>query len=329
MGTKQAMRAANSRVSELATGNISGKHMRGSGDSDSGNDSGVNVSDDKSPIAMLPSPYSKITAPRRPQRYSSGHGSDNSSVLSGELPPAMGRTALFYHSGGSSGYESMIRDSEATGSASSAHDSMSESGMSSSGRTKSSKFPKKRANGFQRRRLIPAPLPDTSSLGKKPGTAGQWVDLPPMSGPLKEPFEIKVYEIDDVERLQRRRQEETAEQPFQDVDKGLQYFNSKLKMLERRQQQVKELRAKHEVLLEELEDTKARLMMDPSKWIGEFEVDQDLDKESAEYLEALAQATDELEFCVNLCKSRVMMVTCFDISMQTPGALEGLREVEV
>ncbi|XP_059208804.1 kinesin-like protein KIF26A isoform X2 [Centropristis striata] len=329
MGTKQAMRAANSRVSELATGNISGKHMRASGDSDSGNDSGVNVSDDKSPVAMLPSPYSKITAPRRPQRYSSGHGSDNSSVLSGELPPAMGRTALFYHSGGSSGYESMIRDSEATGSASSAHDSMSESGMSTSGRTRSSKYPKKRANGFQRRRLIPAPLPDSSSLGKKVGTAGQWVDLPPMSGPLKEPFEIKVYEIDDVERLQRRRQEETAEQPFQDVDKGLLYFNSKLKMLERRQQQVRELRAKYEVLLEELEDTKARLMMDPSKWIGEFEVDQNLDKESPEYLEALAQATEELEFCVNLCKSRVMMVTCFDISMPKSGAQEGLREVEV
>lgn len=147
MGTKQAMRAANSRVSELATSNLSGKHIRGSGDSDSGNDSGVNVSEDKSPIAMLPSPYSKITAPRRPQRYSSGHGSDNSSVLSGELPPAMGRTALFYHSGGSSGYESMIRDSEATGSASSAHDSMSESGMSSSGRIRSSKYPKKRATG--------------------------------------------------------------------------------------------------------------------------------------------------------------------------------------
>ncbi|KAL0170465.1 hypothetical protein M9458_035061, partial [Cirrhinus mrigala] len=132
MGTKQAMRAANSRVSELALANPSGKHTKGSGDSDSGNDSGVNLNDDKhTPIPILPSPYSKITAPRRPQRYSSGHGSDNSSVLSGELPPAMGRTALFYHSGGSSGYESMIRDSEATGSASSAHDSMSESGMSS------------------------------------------------------------------------------------------------------------------------------------------------------------------------------------------------------
>lgn len=37
------------------------------------------------------------------------------------------------------------------------------------------------------------------------------MDLPPMSGVLKEPFEIKVYEIDDVERLQRRRQEETTE----------------------------------------------------------------------------------------------------------------------
>lgn len=148
MGTKQALRAANSRVSELAAGSQPGKNLAGSGDSDSGNDSGVNLSDDKpTPIPILPSPYSKITAPRRPQRYSSGHGSDNSSVLSGELPPAMGRTALFYHSGGSSGYESMIRDSEATGSASSAHDSMSESGMSSSGRTRSSKPPKKRSNG--------------------------------------------------------------------------------------------------------------------------------------------------------------------------------------
>lgn len=328
MGTKQAMRAANSRVSELSAGTMSGKHTRGSGDSDSGNDSGVNVNEDKAPLPMLPSPYSKITAPRRPQRYSSGHGSDNSSVLSGELPPAMGRTALFYHSGGSSGYESMIRDSEATGSASSAHDSMSESGMSSTGRMRSSKYPKKRTNGFQRRRLIPAPLPDTSSLGKKVGAACQWVDLPPMSGALKEPFEIKVYEIDDVERLQRWRQEEPAE-PFQDVDKGLIYFNSKLKLLERRQQQVRELRVKHETLLEELEDTKARLMMDPSKWKGEFEVDHSLDKDSPEYLEALAQATEELEFCVNLCKSHVMMVTCFDISTSQPGAQEGLREIEV
>ncbi|XP_013917990.1 PREDICTED: kinesin-like protein KIF26A [Thamnophis sirtalis] len=327
MGTKQAIRAANSRVNELASGS-SGKmsHFRGSTDSDSGNDSGINLSDEKSQVQMLPSPYSKITAPRRPQRYSSGHGSDNSSVLSGELPPAMGRTALFYHSGGSSGYESMIRDSEATGSASSAHDSMSESGMSSPSRMRSLKSPKKRSAGFQRRRLIPAPLPDSTSLGRKQNVAGQWVDLPPLPGTLKEPFEIKVYEIDDVERLQRHRQEES--EPFQDVEKGLIYFNTKLKILERRHQRIREMKAKHELLKEELEETKCRLMLDPSKWKGEFEVDPDLDKESQDYLEALEQVTSELEQCVNLCKSRVMIVTCFDIGVIND-IQDGAQEVEV
>ncbi|XP_068803747.1 kinesin-like protein KIF26A [Struthio camelus] len=320
MGTKQAMRAANSRVNELVSGGSAKMgHFRGSTDSDSGNDSGINLSDEKSQIPVLPSPYSKITAPRRPQRYSSGHGSDNSSVLSGELPPAMGRTALFYHSGGSSGYESMIRDSEATGSASSAHDSMSESGMSSPGRMRSLKSPKKRSTGLQRRRLIPAPLPDAASLGRKPSVTGQWVDLPPLPGTLKEPFEIKVYEIDDVERLQRHRQEETE---------GLMYFHTKLKILERRQQRIREVKAKHEFLKEELEETKCRLMMDPNKWKEDFEVDPDLDKESQEYLEALEQVTEELEQCVNLCKSHIMIVTCFDIGMITD-AQDGVREVEV
>lgn len=60
-------------------------------------------------------------------------------------------------------------------------------------------------SGVQRRRLIPAPLPDTAALGRKPSLPGQWVDLPPLAGSLKEPFEIKVYEIDDVERVQRHR----------------------------------------------------------------------------------------------------------------------------
>lgn len=144
-GTKQVInRVANSRVSELAAGR---KQLnQGLGESES-SDSGTS-SASRSPLGTpLPSPYSKITAPRRPQRYSSGHGSDNSSILSGELPPAMGRTALFYHSGGSSGYESMIRDSETTGSTSSAHDSMSESGTSLSNRGRVSKSPKKRGNG--------------------------------------------------------------------------------------------------------------------------------------------------------------------------------------
>ncbi|KFO56179.1 Kinesin-like KIF26A, partial [Corvus brachyrhynchos] len=302
MGTKQAMRAANSRVNELVSGgSAKAGHFRGSTDSDSGNDSGINLSDEKSQMPVLPSPYSKITAPRRPQRYSSGHGRDNSSVPSG------GR-----------GLETMTRDMEATGSASSAHDSMSESGMSSPGRMRSLKSPKKRSTGLQRRRLIPAPLPDAASLGRKPSVTGQWVDLPPLPGTLKEPFEIKVYEIDDVERLQRHRQEETE---------GLMYFHTKLKILERRQQRIREIKAKHEFLKEELEETKCRLMMDPNKWKEDFEVDPDLDKESQEYLEALEQVTEELEQCVNLCKSHIMIVTCFDIGITD--VQDGVREVEV
>lgn len=50
---------------------------------------------------------------------------------------------------------------------------------------------------------------------------------------------------------------------------GLQYFNARLRMLEKRQQQIREIRAKHEKLKKELEDAKTRLMLDPSKWIGE------------------------------------------------------------
>uniref|UniRef100_A0A8C6WC01 Kinesin family member 26A n=1 Tax=Nannospalax galili TaxID=1026970 RepID=A0A8C6WC01_NANGA len=333
MGTKQALRAAHSRVHELAASGAPGRGGPSwvSADSDSGNDSGVNLAEERPPMSpALPSPYSKVTAPRRPQRYSSGHGSDNSSVLSGELPPAMGRTALFYHSGGSSGYESMIRDSEATGSASSAPDSMSESGAASPGaRSRSLKSPKKRATGLQRRRLIPAPLPDAAALGRKPSLPGQWVDLPPpLTGSLKEPFEIKVYEIDDVERLQRHRpplREDTA----QVREAGPVCIRSKLRLAERRQQRLLEVQAKHDRLCEELAETQGRLMVEPGRWLEQFEVDPELEPESAEYLAAMERATAALEQCVNLCKAHVMMVTCFDIGVAATTAVPGPQEVDV
>ncbi|KAK5852505.1 hypothetical protein PBY51_006359 [Eleginops maclovinus] len=308
-GTKQALsRAANSRVSELATGGQRKQLSRGpEGTGSGGTDSRTSSVSGLPNNSPLPSPYSKITAPRRQQRYSSGHGSghgsDNSSILSGELPPAMGRTALFYHSGGSSGYESMIRDSETTGSTSSTHDSMSESGLSKSNRSRVSKSPKKRGNGFLRRRLIPAPLPDPSLLGRRAG--GQWADQ-------KEPFEIKVYEIDDMQRHQRRREAE----PFHHMEEGLIYFNGRLRMLEKQQQQIRELSSKHRQLKEELEEAKSRLSLPPAKWTGQFEVDQDLDRGSQEFLEALLQTTEVLQDCVSLCKSRVMMETCFDVAAQ-------------
>lgn len=65
------------------------------------------------------------------------------------------------------------------------------------------------ALGSQRRRLIPALSLDTPSPVRKTAssTGVRWVDGPLRSTQrgLGEPFEIKVYEIDDVERLQRRR----------------------------------------------------------------------------------------------------------------------------
>ncbi|XP_004690825.1 PREDICTED: kinesin-like protein KIF26B [Condylura cristata] len=284
LASKLPLRAVNGRISELLQGGAS-------------------------PRDLLPSPYSKVTPPRKPHRCSSGHGSDNSSVLSGELPPAMGKTALFYHSGGgSSGYESMLRDSEATGSASSAQDSMSENSSSVGGRCRSLKTPKKRSNsGSQRRRLIPALSLDTPSPARKPPTSAgvRWVDGPLSNTQrgLGEPFEIKVYEIDDVERLQRRR-----------AGKEVTCFNAKLKILEHRQQRIAEVRAKYEWLMKELEMTKQYLMLDPNKWLREFDLEQVLDLDSREYLEALECVTERLENRVNFCKAHLMMITCFDVT---------------
>ncbi|KAK6182781.1 hypothetical protein SNE40_010389 [Patella caerulea] len=79
-------------------------------DSDSGNDSGIVAAVEK----KLLSPYSKITKPRTPSHSSSGHGSDNSSSLSTELHCHRGSKSDKIHGGTSSGYESMLRESEAS-----------------------------------------------------------------------------------------------------------------------------------------------------------------------------------------------------------------------
>uniref|UniRef100_A0A3B3YJM7 Kinesin motor domain-containing protein n=1 Tax=Poecilia mexicana TaxID=48701 RepID=A0A3B3YJM7_9TELE len=301
---KLPLRAVNSRISELLQGSA-GSRSRGGA-------CGDNLGEERAAVVQtLPSPYSKITAPRKPHRCSSGHASDNSSVLSGELPPAMGKTALFYHSGGSSGYESMLRDSsENTGSTSSAPDSLSEHSSATTSSRRSSKSSKKsRSNsGLQRRRLIPAlTLDSSSSSPSHPGAC--WVDGPlgpPVSSNHRgvaastETIEIKVYEIDDVERLQKRR------------DKGGSDIFCFLK--QHRQQRISEVRAKYQCLKKELEQTKQHLMLEPHKWTAEFELQQPYDVDSVEYLEALETVTDKLETRVNFCKAHLMMITCFDVS---------------
>ncbi|KAM3876949.1 kinesin-like protein KIF26B [Diretmus argenteus] len=350
LAAKLPLRAVNGRISELlqgSAGSRSRNHVQGGGadpveergaGGPSGGGPGVgggaggSLGEEKPAVVQtLPSPYSKITAPRKPHRCSSGHASDNSSVLSGELPPAMGKTALFYHSGGSSGYESMLRDSsENTGSTSSAQDSLSDHSSATTSSRRSSKSSKKsRSNtGLQRRRLIPTLTLDssssspthrsskptiTSSSSSSSSPSACWVDGPlgPPAPPnprstTAEAFEIKVYEIDDVERLQRRREKGGS--------KEVVYISAKLRLLEHRQQRISEVRARYQCLKKELEQTKQYLMLEPHTWTTEFELQQAYEVDSLEYLEALQTVTDKLETRVNFCKAHLMMITCFDVS---------------
>ncbi|XP_017157515.1 kinesin-like protein KIF26B isoform X3 [Poecilia reticulata] len=99
-------------------------------------------------MSPLPSPYSQVTAPRSPDHLS-GHASDTTSVLSGDLPPAMGKTSLHFSNRSSlvsSGYDSLVRDSEATGSSTSNRDSVSDRSGSLLSVTRSSRSSRRRGN---------------------------------------------------------------------------------------------------------------------------------------------------------------------------------------
>ncbi|VDI10876.1 kinesin family member 26 [Mytilus galloprovincialis] len=180
----------NVRINEL---NVS----RGT-DSDSGNDSGI-VSYEGS----LLSPYSTVTKPRTPSHSSSGHGSDNSSNVSAELRSHLKLDKI--HGGTSSGYESMLRDSEVSASSSTHEDSNSES----------SEDKKKQKKGSRRSRSAPA---RSDSEGKKSPSSKAWVDTRQIQKIKEEPFEIKSYNMDDVERLGRRRQDELQDSEVKPKD---------------------------------------------------------------------------------------------------------------
>ncbi|XP_078590135.1 kinesin-like protein KIF26B isoform X8 [Branchiostoma floridae x Branchiostoma japonicum] len=296
-----ASKVNNTRVSELSK--ESPAKIRLSTDSDSGNDSGIQIGDEKSPKPLV-SPYSTVTAPRPSHRSSSGHGSDASSILSGDIPPPMKPGVLNSANGASSGYESMMRDSEATGSASSNHDSMSES---SSGRIKTSRNLKKRlAQGSRNRRMVPPRPSDSPSLSRKALGSPKWVDVRPGDRPPHDTVELKVYEVDDIERLAKRRL---------DGGEGGTQFNAKTRAMERRNAKVTELRRRQQELKEELSLAKKRLMIDSKKWNFDCKVEEEMDWEDPNYVEALEDETERLEKRVNVCKSHIMMVTCFDVKI--------------
>ncbi|CAG5927885.1 unnamed protein product [Menidia menidia] len=248
-------------------------------------------------LTTLPSPYSHVTAPRMPD-HQSGHASDTTSVLSGDLPPAMGKTSLHFSNRNSlvsSGYDSMVRDSEAT----SNRESLSDRSGSLLSVARSSRSSRRRGNtGTHPRRLSH----DTAPSLKRPagGLRSRWMDRG-----IPEAYEIKVYEIDNVQRMQKRAGA---------GKQGPTYFSAKLKFLEQRQQRISEVRVKYNNLRRELEQSKHNLMLEPEKWNQEFDVWQTFEVDPLEHLEALEEVTTRLGNRVSLCKASIMMVTCFDAS---------------
>ncbi|XP_047244706.1 kinesin-like protein KIF26B isoform X3 [Girardinichthys multiradiatus] len=252
-------------------------------------------------MSPLRSPYSQMTAPRTPDHLS-GHASDTTSVLSGDLPPAMGKTSLYFSNRSSlvsSGYDSLVRDSEAMGSATSNRDSVSNRSGSLLSVTRSSRSSRRRGNtGTHQRRLS-----HDTSLPMKQSASGlrsRWTERE-----IPEAYEIKVYEIDNVQRMHKRA----------GADKqGLGPFSAKLRFLEHRQQRISEVRVKYNRLRRELEHAKHNLILEPTKWNLEVDLWQTFEVDSLEHLEALEEVTARLENRVNFCKANIMMVTCFDAS---------------
>ncbi|CAM9175494.1 unnamed protein product [Lampetra planeri] len=248
--------------------------------------------------ATLPSPYSRVTSPRVPS-HMSGHASDTTSVLSGDLPPAMGKTSLHFsnrNSTMSSGYDSMVRDSEATGSSTSNRDSVSDRSGSLLSVARSSRSSRRRGNtGRDKLRVLSRRLAHDAPAAMRRSSSGlrsRCVDRG-----IPEPYEIKVYEIDNVQRMQKRAGA---------GKQGLPCFSAKLKFLEHRQQRVSEVRAKYNTLRGELERAKQNLMLKPVTWNKEFDLWQTFEVDSLEHLEALEVVTAQLEKKVDVCKANVM-----------------------
>ncbi|XP_033736356.1 kinesin-like protein KIF26B isoform X2 [Pecten maximus] len=229
----------NGRISELNRSSSRGT------DSDSGNDSGIVTNEKK-----LLSPYSTVTKPRTPSHSSSGHGSDNSSTVSAELRSQLGCKSDKIHGGTSSGYESMLRDSEATASSSAHEDSNSESS------NEKKKGSRRKRPSSRRSRSVPARTSE-SPENRKQSPSGTlktspspkaWVDTRQIQKIKEEPFEIKRYDVVDVERLGRRRAE----------DEG--------KEMEQRKEKLKEILSRQGQLKPDSPDMKDQILMEQHGW---------------------------------------------------------------
>ncbi|KAL8586879.1 hypothetical protein ACOMHN_050984 [Nucella lapillus] len=188
------------------------KGRLGHADPDPGKDGGVGGGGVGRPERRLLSPYATVTQPKPNSHSSSGHGSDNSSIISTEVHSQPSSKCDKVHGGGtSSGYESMLRESEETASSSSS--SASSSRPHDSGSEQSDRKKGARHKGTKRSRSAPARASESPcSTGGGSQGSRVWVDPRGQGHKVKDdPLEVRRYEAEDVERLQRLRRQEEAE----------------------------------------------------------------------------------------------------------------------
>ncbi|OON17693.1 hypothetical protein X801_06466, partial [Opisthorchis viverrini] len=80
-----------------------------------------------------------------------------------------------------------------------------------------------------------------------------------------------------------------------------------------RYERIYDLLAQQDTLKMELMKAKDRLMVDPATWSFDVCVAEQMDPDDEGFLDALELETEILQKRVDACKSRVMLITCFDI----------------
>lgn len=229
----------------------------------------VRLTDEKRP--QSPSTTDQKTADDKVS-YDSGTGTGSSSggsMSSGGKEEAKKHASL----GTSSGYESIPRGSEGSGSLMSNQDSVSLSSDEMTSSLKEAQQPRCGAS--------------TTPAKECRAASGQ-------HGVRLGSFELIAYDAEDVERIERRRE----------LEKSLRQ--------RRRRSKIMELRRRQEELKKELALAKSLIMADPCKWSYDLHVEESMDAADPSFIEALQQETEILEKRVTACKSHIAMVTCFD-----------------
>ncbi|XP_031571980.1 uncharacterized protein LOC116306087 [Actinia tenebrosa] len=211
----------------------------------------------------------------RGSSYSSGHASDSS--VNDSPGPRKSRLNSLRRSksvsnrsdaASSSGYESMRNDTSHASS-----DSCSERGSSK----------KKKKRGLHKRSNSAPP-----SNRRRSRSPRRWFSRKS----LDDPIEIKVYHVDDMDKLQKFMRSEANEETFT---------------------RLRGLKEQQSVLKAELRRSRQRLVDDEKRWSYGLRAEGMFPVDDPRLAQALEMENVMLEKRINTCKSKLMMVTSFDV----------------